>query len=73
MVLTPLTLHATMKADPGLMEVGGHAYLAGLAQAAPALPERPRSMRASCTISPCAASLIRHRRGHRQYGLRSAA
>ena len=38
MVLTPLTLHATMKADPGLVEVGGHAYLVGLAQAAPALP-----------------------------------
>src|SRR3974390_2425179 len=36
-IVTPLTLHATMKADPGLMEVGGHAYLAGLAQAAPAL------------------------------------
>ena len=33
--LTPLTLHAAMKADPGLMEVGGTAYLAGLAQAAP--------------------------------------
>jgi replicative DNA helicase len=27
-----------MKADPGLQEVGGHAYLVGLAQAAPALP-----------------------------------
>jgi len=38
MVLTPLTLHAAMKADPGLIEVGGHAYLAGLAQAAPAMP-----------------------------------
>jgi replicative DNA helicase len=38
MVLTPLTLHAAMKADPGLIEVGGHAYLAGLVQAAPALP-----------------------------------
>ncbi len=38
MVLTPLTLHAAMKADPGLIEVGGHAYLAGLAQAAPAIP-----------------------------------
>src|ERR1700742_3302109 len=38
MVLTPLTLHATMKADPGLIEVGGHSYLVGLAQAAPALP-----------------------------------
>ena len=37
-VLTPLTLHAMMKADPGLIEVGGHAYLAGLVQAAPALP-----------------------------------
>jgi replicative DNA helicase len=36
MVITPLTLHAAMKADPGLQEVGGHAYLAGLAQAAPA-------------------------------------
>jgi len=38
MVLTPLTVHAAMKADPGLQEVGGHAYLAGLAQAAPAMP-----------------------------------
>ena len=38
MTLTPLTLHAAMKADPGLQEVGGHAYLIGLAQAAPALP-----------------------------------
>src|SRR6201994_818117 len=37
MVITPLTLHAAMKADPGLQEVGGHAYLAGLAQAAPAM------------------------------------
>jgi replicative DNA helicase len=36
-VITPLTLHAAMKADPGLVEVGGHAYLAGLSQAAPAL------------------------------------
>ena len=38
MVLTPLTLHAAMKADPGLIEIGGQAYLAGLAQAAPAMP-----------------------------------
>ncbi len=38
MVITPLTLHAAMKADPGLIEVGGHAYLAGLAQATPAMP-----------------------------------
>src|ERR1700749_4563266 len=37
-VLTPLTLHAAMKADPGLIEVGGIAYLAGLASAAPAMP-----------------------------------
>ncbi|MES2256394.1 MAG: replicative DNA helicase [Pseudomonadota bacterium] len=37
-VLTPLTLHAAMKADPGLIEVGGTAYLAGLAQAAPTMP-----------------------------------
>jgi replicative DNA helicase len=36
--ITPLTLHAAMKADPGLIEVGGQAYLNGLAQAAPALP-----------------------------------
>src|ERR1700742_3654164 len=36
--LTPLTLHAAMKADPGLIEVGGTAYLAGLVQAAPAMP-----------------------------------
>jgi replicative DNA helicase len=38
MIITPLTLHAAMKADPGLMEVGGLGYLANLAQAAPALP-----------------------------------
>ena len=38
MVITPLTLNAAMKADPGLVEVGGHAYLAGLAAAAPAMP-----------------------------------
>src|ERR1700722_11562052 len=37
-VLTPLTLHAAMKADPGLIEVGGVAYLAGLTSAAPAMP-----------------------------------
>ena len=37
-VLTPLTLHAAMKADPGLIELGGTAYLAGLAQAAPSMP-----------------------------------
>ena len=38
MIITPLTLNAAMKADPGLIEVGGHAYLAGLAGAAPAMP-----------------------------------
>src|SRR3984957_12690113 len=37
-VLTPLTLHAAMKADPGLMELGGPPYRAGLASAAPAMP-----------------------------------
>jgi replicative DNA helicase len=37
-IVTPLTLHAALKNDPGLAEVGGHAYLAGLASAAPALP-----------------------------------
>jgi replicative DNA helicase len=37
MALTPLTVHAAMKADPGLIEIGGHAYLVGLADAAPAL------------------------------------
>jgi replicative DNA helicase len=37
-MVTPLTLHAAMKADPGLVEVGGHAYLAGLVGAAPAMP-----------------------------------
>lgn len=36
--LTPLTIHAALKADGGLMEVGGHRYLAGLAEAAPAMP-----------------------------------
>ena len=38
MVLTPLTLHAHMKADPGLIEMGGLSYFAQLADAAPALP-----------------------------------
>jgi replicative DNA helicase len=38
MVITPLTLHAALKADPGLQEVGGLGYLANLAQAAPAMP-----------------------------------
>ena len=37
-IVTPLTLHAQMKADPGLIEVGGLTYLANLAAAAPALP-----------------------------------
>jgi len=37
-MVTPLTLHAALKTDPGLQEVGGHSYLAGLAGAAPALP-----------------------------------
>jgi replicative DNA helicase len=37
-IVTPLTLHAAFKNDPGLAEVGGHGYLAGLAQAAPAMP-----------------------------------
>ena len=36
--VTPLTLHSALKSDPGLASVGGHGYLAGLAQAAPALP-----------------------------------
>ena len=26
MVVTPLTLHSTMKSDPGVIEVGGQAY-----------------------------------------------
>ena len=37
-IVSPLTLHAAMKADPGLLEVGGLSYLANLAQAAPAMP-----------------------------------
>jgi replicative DNA helicase len=36
--VTPLILHSVMKHDGGLQEVGGHAYIAGLASAAPALP-----------------------------------
>ena len=45
MVLTPLTVHAIMKADPGLMEVGGHAYLAGHPEGGARHPERARSAR----------------------------
>jgi replicative DNA helicase len=38
MLISPLTLHAQMKADAGLPAVGGLSYLANLAAAAPALP-----------------------------------
>lgn len=34
--VTPLIVASVLKADAGLLEVGGHAYLAGLAEAAPA-------------------------------------
>src|ERR1700744_2220839 len=37
-VVTPLTLHATMKADPGVIETGGQAYFDALRSAAPAIP-----------------------------------
>ncbi len=37
-VVTPLTLHATMKADPGVIETGGQAYFDALRGAAPAIP-----------------------------------
>lgn len=36
--ITPLTVHAAMKADPGLSEVGGLSYLVRLVSAAPAHP-----------------------------------
>ena len=35
-VVTPLTLHATMKADPGVIELGGQSYFESLRAAAPA-------------------------------------
>src|SRR5580658_665855 len=37
-VVTPLTLHATMKSDPGVIETGGQAYFDALKSAAPAIP-----------------------------------
>ena len=37
-VVTPLTLHASMKADPGVIETGGQAYFEALQSAAPAIP-----------------------------------
>ena len=37
-VATPLTLHATMKSDPGVIETGGQAYFDALRAAAPAIP-----------------------------------
>src|SRR3569833_4725820 len=37
-VVPPLTLHATMKADPGVIETGGQAYFDALRNAAPAIP-----------------------------------
>lgn len=36
--VTPLTLNAILKTDAGLAELGGTAYLAGLARAAPSAP-----------------------------------
>jgi replicative DNA helicase len=36
--VTPLTLKPLVENDPGLIEVGGHAYLVSLARAAPAVP-----------------------------------
>jgi replicative DNA helicase len=38
MVVTPLTLHSTMKSDPGVIETGGQAYFDALKNAAPAIP-----------------------------------
>ena len=37
-LVTPLTLHANMKSDPGVIETGGQAYFDALRAAAPALP-----------------------------------
>src|SRR6202522_1695718 len=37
-VVTPLTLHATMKSDPGVIETGGQPYFDALRAAAPAIP-----------------------------------
>ena len=37
-VVTPLTLHAQMKSDPGVIETGGQAYFEALLAAAPAIP-----------------------------------
>lgn len=36
--ISPLTIHAALKADPGLVSVGGIAYLTGMAQGSPAIP-----------------------------------
>jgi replicative DNA helicase len=38
MIATPLTLHARMKSDPGVIETGGQAYFEALLAAAPAIP-----------------------------------
>ena len=57
-----------MKADPGLVEVGGHGYLAGLAQAAPALPNVRDYARILHDLA-CAPRADPYRRGHRQHGL----
>lgn len=35
---SPLTVHAALKNDPGLAEVGGHKYLSAIAGGAPGLP-----------------------------------
>lgn len=38
MLVTPLTLHSSMKSDPGVMETGGQQYFDALCAASPAIP-----------------------------------
>lgn len=43
--VTPMVLGSVLSSDPGLKEIGGNAYLTGLMQAAPALPDHKQLAR----------------------------
>ncbi len=64
-VVTPLTLHATMKSDPGVIETGGQAYFDALRAAAPAIPN-VRDYADILSRPSGAAQPDPHRRGYRQ-------
>ena len=68
-VVTPLTLHATMKADPGVIETGRPGlFRRACARAAPAMPNVARLCRHPARPGG-APQPDPHRRGYRQHRL----